>query len=74
MVNDQRLTPFWPVDACREKDLYFWLEAIEAYLPDSRVRVSGHGNLYMLGGYSYLGKRLVNPNGGVGARSWILDG
>jgi 8-amino-7-oxononanoate synthase len=45
----------WPVREGREQDLYFYLEAIEAYLPDNRVRVVGHGEMLMLGGYSYLG-------------------
>lgn len=46
---------FWPIDEGREKDLYFYLQAIEEYLPDNRVRVAGHGEMLMLGSYSYLG-------------------
>jgi 8-amino-7-oxononanoate synthase len=45
----------WPVDRGREEDLYFYLQAIQEYLPDNRVRVAGHGDMIMLGGYSYLG-------------------
>jgi glycine C-acetyltransferase len=41
----------WPID----DPLYFYLEAIEEYLPGCRVRVAGHGEMIMLGGYSYLG-------------------
>lgn len=49
------LEPAWPVTQGREDDLYFYLEAIEEYLPDNRVRVTGHGEMIMLGSYSYLG-------------------
>lgn len=54
-MNDNTLKSFWPVEFARERDLYFYLEAIEAYLPHSRVRVKGHGEMILLGGYSYLG-------------------
>lgn len=54
-MNDNSLEPFWPVKPVRDADLYFYLEAIEEYLPGNRVRVQGHGDLLMLGGYSYLG-------------------
>lgn len=47
--------PHWPVKPVRNADLYFYLEAIEEYLPNNRVRVKGHGDLLLLGGYSYLG-------------------
>ena len=39
----------------KEKGLYFYLETTEEMLPNSRVRVTGHGDMIMLGGYSYLG-------------------
>ncbi len=39
----------------REDDLYFYQETIEAFLPGNRVRVAGHGEMLLLGGYSYLG-------------------
>lgn len=45
----------WPLRQAREADLYFYLQAIEAYLPHSHVRVRGHGDMLLLGGYSYLG-------------------
>lgn len=54
-VNDQDLETYWPIASLRDQDLYFYLERIEAYLPACRVRVAGHGDLLMLGGYSYLG-------------------
>ena len=55
LMNLQTFETYWPVEAVREKDLYFYLEQIEAYLPCGRVRVHGHGDMLMLGGYSYLG-------------------
>jgi 8-amino-7-oxononanoate synthase len=45
----------WPVAAMKEEDLYFYQEAVEAFLPGGRVRVAGHGEMLLLGGYSYLG-------------------
>jgi 8-amino-7-oxononanoate synthase len=39
----------------RKTGVYFYLEAIEEYLPNTRVKVAGHGEMLMLGGYSYLG-------------------
>lgn len=54
-MTDNELQPYWPVKAVRDADLYFYLEAIQEYLPGNRVRVAGHGDLLMLGGYSYLG-------------------
>ena len=45
----------WPLRQAREANLYFYLQAIEAYLPHSHVRVRGHGDMLLLGGYSYLG-------------------
>jgi 8-amino-7-oxononanoate synthase len=45
----------WPLREAREADLYFYLQAIEAFLPHSHVRVRGHGDMLLLGGYSYLG-------------------
>ena len=51
------LTPemFWDIDFYKGIDLYFYLEAIEAILPNARVRVKHYGEMIMLGGYSYLG-------------------
>lgn len=51
------LTPpmLWDVDYYKEQDLYFYLEEIEKVLPHGRVQVAGHGEMIMLGSYSYLG-------------------
>lgn len=51
------LTPpmLWDVDFYKEQDLYFYLEEVEEILPHGRVRVAGHGEMIMLGSYSYLG-------------------
>lgn len=46
--------PFWPVEAMKNADLYFYQEVIEAFLPGCRVRVAGYGEMLMLGGHSYL--------------------
>ena len=54
-MSDLSLEPYWPVKPVRDADLYFYLESIKEYLPNNRVRVTGHGDLLMLGGYSYLG-------------------
>lgn len=54
-ADADRLRTFWPIDRLRDQDLYFYLERIEAYLPGNRVRVAGHGEMLLLGGYSYLG-------------------
>ena len=51
------LTPpmLWDVDYYKEQDLYFYLEEVEKVLPHGRVLVAGHGEMIMLGSYSYLG-------------------
>ncbi len=51
------LTPelLWPIDEYKEKGQYFYLEATDELLPNGRVHVIGHGEMIMLGGYSYLG-------------------
>ncbi|MFW6067960.1 MAG: aminotransferase class I/II-fold pyridoxal phosphate-dependent enzyme [Chloroflexota bacterium] len=51
------LTPpmLWDVDYYKEQNLYFYLEETEEILPHGRVRVAGHGEMIMLGSYSYLG-------------------
>jgi glycine C-acetyltransferase len=51
------LTPemLWPIKFYQERDLYFYLEATQDILPNGRVNVEGHGEMIMLGGYSYLG-------------------
>jgi 8-amino-7-oxononanoate synthase len=43
------------IEYYKEQGLYFYLETTTEMLPNSHVRVSGHGNMIMLGGYSYLG-------------------
>ena len=51
------LTPelLWPVEEYQAQGLYFYLEATEELLPNGHVYVTGHGDMIMLGGYSYLG-------------------
>ncbi|MEJ2749780.1 MAG: aminotransferase class I/II-fold pyridoxal phosphate-dependent enzyme, partial [Anaerolineae bacterium] len=55
--NRLSLTPDmrWDIKYYKEQDLYFYLETAEEMLPHGHVRVSGHGDMIMLGGYSYLG-------------------
>ena len=58
MISEQiPLTPstLWDVDHYKEEGLYFYLEATEELLPNGRVMVENHGEMIMLGGYSYLG-------------------
>ncbi|MDX1413187.1 MAG: aminotransferase class I/II-fold pyridoxal phosphate-dependent enzyme [Candidatus Promineifilaceae bacterium] len=56
-VEHLPLTPemLLPVHEYKEKGQYFYLEATEELLPNGRVKVVGHGEMIMLGGYSYLG-------------------
>jgi 8-amino-7-oxononanoate synthase len=54
-MDDKHLETYWPINLLRKEDLYFYLEQIEAYLPNGKVRVKGHGDMLLLGGYSYLG-------------------
>jgi glycine C-acetyltransferase len=51
------LTPdtLWDIEFYKELGLYFYLEEVEEILPNGRVQVKGHGEMIMLGGYSYLG-------------------
>ena len=51
LIPDMR----WDIEYYKELDLYFYLETTEEMLPNGRVRVSGRGDMIMLGGYSYLG-------------------
>lgn len=59
VTTNQRpsLTPelLWPIKDYKERDLYFYLEATQDILPNGRVNVEGHGEMIMLGSYSYLG-------------------
>jgi 8-amino-7-oxononanoate synthase len=45
----------FPVKRYKEIGQYFYLEATDELLPNGRVHVIGHGEMIMLGGYSYLG-------------------
>ena len=45
----------WPVDALKKDDLYFYLAESTELLPQNRVRTDEHGEMVMLGSYSYLG-------------------
>ncbi|MFQ5400251.1 MAG: aminotransferase class I/II-fold pyridoxal phosphate-dependent enzyme [Anaerolineae bacterium] len=51
------LTPktLWDIDHYKQVGLYFYLETTEDILPHGRVNVTNHGEMIMLGGYSYLG-------------------
>jgi len=46
---------FWEVEKYKAMGLYFYLEEVEEILPNGRVRVKDHGEMIMLGSYSYLG-------------------
>lgn len=45
----------WDIDHYKEEGLYFYLETTEDILPNGRVNVTNHGEMIMLGSYSYLG-------------------
>jgi glycine C-acetyltransferase len=45
----------WDVNHYKEEGLYFYLEATQEMLPNGHVMVENHGDMIMLGGYSYLG-------------------
>lgn len=45
----------WDVEHYKEVGLYFYLEATQDILPNGRVNVENHGEMIMLGSYSYLG-------------------
>lgn len=45
----------WDIDLYKSQDLYFYLEEVQEVLPHGRVKVAGHGEMIMLGSYSYLG-------------------
>ena len=51
------LTPplMWDLDYYSAEGLYFYLEQVEEILPNGRVMVKDHGEMIMLGSYSYLG-------------------
>jgi 8-amino-7-oxononanoate synthase len=56
-IEKPKLTPkmLWDVDHYKEVGLYFYLEATQEILPNGRVVVENHGEMIMLGSYSYLG-------------------
>lgn len=45
----------WDIDYYKEAGLYFYLEPSEQILPNGRVVTKNHGEMIMLGSYSYLG-------------------
>jgi glycine C-acetyltransferase len=45
----------WDIEFYQGEGLYFYLEQVEEILPHGRVRVTGHGEMIMMGSYSYLG-------------------
>jgi len=57
IVKRPPLTPatLWDIDYYKEIGLYFYLEATQDILPNGRVNVENHGEMIMLGSYSYLG-------------------
>ncbi|MCA9947077.1 MAG: aminotransferase class I/II-fold pyridoxal phosphate-dependent enzyme [Anaerolineales bacterium] len=57
MLKTTGLVPemLWDVAHYKEIGLYFYLEATQDILPNGRVNVENHGEMIMLGSYSYLG-------------------
>lgn len=55
-VKAPPLTPptLWDVAFYKEQGLYFYLEETQEIMPNGRVKVAGHGEMIMLGSYSYL--------------------
>ena len=45
----------YDIDRYKEEGIYFYLEATQDILPNGRVNVVNHGEMIMLGSYSYLG-------------------
>ncbi len=56
-VKSPGLVPekLWDIEHYKEAGLYFYLEATQDILPNGRVNVENHGEMIMLGSYSYLG-------------------
>ncbi len=48
-MSDEVFETYWPLQPGRDADLYFYLEAIEEYLPENRVRVVGRRSPARLG-------------------------
>ena len=55
VLDTLSLETHWPVRELRKENMYFNFHEIQEYLPGSRVRVAGYGEMVLLGGYSYLG-------------------
>ena len=60
-MRDEALEPYWPVKPVREADLYFYLEAIEEYLPGNRVRIAGHSKMLWRPGAIPIKARTQTP-------------
>jgi glycine C-acetyltransferase len=54
-MHDDVLEPYWPIRLMRERDCYFYQQESETFGPDGSVIVRDHGQMLMLGSYSYLG-------------------
>ncbi len=56
-IERPALTPelLWDIDYYRDAGLYFYLEPTAELLPNGRVITQNHGEMIMLGSYSYLG-------------------
>lgn len=46
---------FLTIEEHQKRGYYFWLQAVKEILPNGHVWVEGHGDMIMLGSYSYLG-------------------
>jgi len=57
IVTRPALTPpmLWDIEHYKKEGLYFYLEPTEELLPNGRVITQNHGEMIMLGSYSYLG-------------------
>jgi len=57
IIERPALTPdmLWDVEGFQEAGLYFYLEPTSELLPNGRVITQNHGEMIMLGSYSYLG-------------------
>ncbi len=54
-MNDDVLETYWPLRLMRKEDFYFYQEETKTFGPDCQVTVRDHGQMLMLGSYSYLG-------------------
>lgn len=46
---------FWDIEETKRNNFYFYFKEIEETKPNGHVMVKDHGDMIMLGGYSYLG-------------------